>query len=1380
MTISIKNKKKIVAVVTALTVWGSAIAPVFAITAAELQTQIDTLMAQLASLQTQLSLLEGGTTPVTGCTITSFTHNLKQGMSGDDVKCLQVVLNSDAATKLTDSGVGSPGNETSYFGPLTKAAVIKFQEKYMEEILTIPYGLTAGTGFVGTTTRTKLNSMLGTGGVVTPPVDGEVGTAATVSLAVDTPAAAQVALNAQDVVLTKIKFTAGADAYTISKIVIARGGVSADTDVSSISLYDGTTRLGSVQALNTTTHKATFSSLSWEITSYSVKYLTIKASIAGTALARVGDSIRLGIAVSSDITSTVTPSGTYPIMGNAKTLAGISVGELWVARTATPATNTSMLSGAVDQEIACWSFSASTTEGFNVHSIKVSHVGNANNTDVSNLKLKVAAAQIGSTVASLDASNQATFDLSSSPLTINGGAIKTVCAYTDIASGIWTARTIKFEITQYTDVVAYGSNSGGAVTIGYSDTVAFYRQTGNRMTVGQGALTVALDAALNPSAQSYVKGTSNRDIIAVKFSTGATEGARVTKIRFTLSGAATNISSITLWDGTTQIAGPASAIGTYINFGSNTIGWDTTGLFDLESSSNKTLLVKADIPAGAASGAEVSLRIAANADVWADGLNSRYDLAYGSGGIVASASGNTHTISGVGTLAVSLTAGTPPAQTYVKGSLAKVFTKADFMAGSGEDVVVSSIVVRCYRGADVGTPCTSGDLTNAKILKSDGTMFGSTVALVGATASFSGSLTVVAANSKTLSFVADIPTGSEASSVHLEINATSSATDLYSVGVSSGADITETGGATGKLMTLGQGSLTISAAPTPADQSLIIGAAEVPFVGLVMTAGIGEDVKVTRIVLTTNSTEAGTTTDVSNIALYDGTTRLTVKKPLTQVAGINHTVTFSASDFLNYSGVTLTKGQQKTITVKANIPTTASSSATIAFGIAPSWVGGTTTTDVTMVGLSSNTTPDPILTLDSGGNLTGVNYLAAGHANAYEVTLASRGALVVVTTADTPVEAIQSVSIQGIVIPNIAFHKSEWGAVLEQVDVKSISIERQTGGRDSDFSSVSLYEGDTLLAGPQSIANSSTTFSFAADNYWRIPTAGARYLTIKANLNGIRLSSGFGSETGDAPQLGLDTITAEGVSSGLTPSTLVANSGVVDLLGNAQILRQSQPTVALSSPTSETYGAGTKELIRWTVTADTAGNVGWAKIVFDVSGGITVGTVGYTVGTYPDNCDDTAADGIYMSTSTTCLAALATQLIAASSMQVWDVDTNTQVTASSTPTVDQATVTSTARVTFIAASEQQVGANTTKTYKLMGNILSAGVAGSALMTKIESRSVTNISAVYDTVAASSTITFVWTDRSGASGTATHSMSTADWASDYKITGIPTAAKSLSK
>ncbi|MBI2120628.1 MAG: peptidoglycan-binding protein [Parcubacteria group bacterium] len=90
--------------------------------------------------------------------VETFTRNLKIGNSGADVLALQKILNRNIDTQIASTGPGSPGNETSYFGPLTKAAVIKFQEKYVVEILA-PFELTSGTGFVGAATRKVLNSL---------------------------------------------------------------------------------------------------------------------------------------------------------------------------------------------------------------------------------------------------------------------------------------------------------------------------------------------------------------------------------------------------------------------------------------------------------------------------------------------------------------------------------------------------------------------------------------------------------------------------------------------------------------------------------------------------------------------------------------------------------------------------------------------------------------------------------------------------------------------------------------------------------------------------------------------------------------------------------------------------------------------------------------------------------------------------------------------------------------------------------------------------------------------------------------------------------------------------------------------------------------------
>ncbi|MFH1401360.1 MAG: ABC transporter substrate-binding protein [Parcubacteria group bacterium] len=81
----------------------------------------------------------------------SFKSTLRVGSSGTEVRELQKCL-----AKYPD--IYPSGEVTGTFGSKTKAAVIKFQEKYANEVLK-PGGLTKGTGTVLSYTRKKLNEL---------------------------------------------------------------------------------------------------------------------------------------------------------------------------------------------------------------------------------------------------------------------------------------------------------------------------------------------------------------------------------------------------------------------------------------------------------------------------------------------------------------------------------------------------------------------------------------------------------------------------------------------------------------------------------------------------------------------------------------------------------------------------------------------------------------------------------------------------------------------------------------------------------------------------------------------------------------------------------------------------------------------------------------------------------------------------------------------------------------------------------------------------------------------------------------------------------------------------------------------------------------------
>jgi len=137
-------------------------APVGAITVAELQAQINALMAQLSTLQ-------GGST---GSGVTSaISSDLTVGSSGNSVVVLQNALIAQGYLVMP------AGVSTGYFGALTKSAVMKWQAAN---------GVPA-TGFFGPISRGKFNGSANMGGGTVPGTTVGGGTGTTVGGGLNTP-----------------------------------------------------------------------------------------------------------------------------------------------------------------------------------------------------------------------------------------------------------------------------------------------------------------------------------------------------------------------------------------------------------------------------------------------------------------------------------------------------------------------------------------------------------------------------------------------------------------------------------------------------------------------------------------------------------------------------------------------------------------------------------------------------------------------------------------------------------------------------------------------------------------------------------------------------------------------------------------------------------------------------------------------------------------------------------------------------------------------------------------------------------------------------------------------------------------------------------------
>ncbi|MCX6722528.1 MAG: hypothetical protein NT094_00475 [Candidatus Staskawiczbacteria bacterium] len=435
--------------------------------------------ADSATIANVTASLNGTTPPAppasgTGnCTVGMFTRTLTVGMVGSDVKCLQTILNRSASTQVQLSGAGSPGMETTYFGQGTLVAVRKYQ---------VSLGYTPANQ-VGQLTRAALNLAIGTTG---PGPIIPTGAGLAVQLASDNPAAGSVLSGTNSgqsqAKLEKITFVNGDNAAVkVTTLRLARTGVTSDSALNAVYLFNGATRLTDAAAVSAGVISFNDSTGLFTVPAGSSITITVAADMVNGL---TGGTVGVSLNASTDVvTNASSVRGYFPLTGNLMSVVNSGT-NLATAYFNTNYNGDSVYdvspSGAsidpqTDYPVWYTNLNVSISSGtVKLNRLALNEVGSINYSDIQNFRLYVDGVQQGSAVANLDSNGYLTFNLSSAPISLQSGA-RQLKVLADIIGG--SSRTFSMQLKTAADVTLtdsqYGVNFVPTISNGSSTTVAF-------------------------------------------------------------------------------------------------------------------------------------------------------------------------------------------------------------------------------------------------------------------------------------------------------------------------------------------------------------------------------------------------------------------------------------------------------------------------------------------------------------------------------------------------------------------------------------------------------------------------------------------------------------------------------------------------------------------------------------------------------------------------------------------------------------------------------------------------------------------------------------------------------------------------------------------
>ena len=864
------------------------------------------------------------------------------------------------------------------------------------------------------------------------------------------------------------------------------------------------------------------------------------------------------------------------------------------------------------------------------------------------------------------------------------------------------------------DVVAVNTSaavSGSLPITGASHTI--------NATLTIGAATMSVSSFDPNSAQSKEIGTTGVRVAGVQVTAGSAEDIRLRNIRWNQTGSAGNTditNVVTVVDGT-EYTTTLSADGKFYtaNLGSGIV---------IGKGNNVDAYVKVDIIDGSAR--TVIMDIDKATDIYVTGETFGY-------GITATQSqdGTAATTSSV------FTSGTPffdnATMTISAGSVTTIQKSASVAAQNiavnvsnqplgafetdikGEAINVSGMALTVASTTGSGY----GLLTNVSIVDQNGSVVAGPV-----------DATYTSALVQTLTFTDSmtIPTGKMVYSVKGKVASNIGNGGTYITTVTPSGWTSPTGDVTGDSITISQGATTlntmtvkaaaldIAISATPVAQNITAGVQDFTFANLQLDASqSGEDVRFSSIPLAMTFATM-VVTEATNCQLHDGSTALNTGSNVVNPSGASDADTTFTFD----SSLTIPKGTVKTLALKCDISSAVSTSDSLSWGInaAPS---------ITVTGVTSSNSVTESITASAGQTMTvaAVSAVASKDSSSPSYTIAAAGST-------------------GVTAGVINFRAANEAVTLQRV---GLTLTNSASSSASDLIQVSLWDGSTQV-GSAIFVGSNTNATSTLTTPVTLPKDTDKDLTVKIDLASIGTSQAGTQGQLIAVDINTNSTNTQGV--GQESGTTVNASGSTSFDGVRMF--KTYPTFAKLAIPSTVLVTSTMDLYRFSVTANSAGDIGIYKFVVNIA---TSSTPANTSSTTVTNLKIVAYTDSGFS-STVSGYTTAGQLNDTIATLVSSGNTDVTMTASSQ-----------------GVDYLQIPAGSTYYFRVVADVaLTGGPTGGSITTNLQGDAAypaapNNLESATD-ADADTNDDFVWSPNA----TTTSSLSHLDWTNGHFVSGLP--------